>query len=163
MPSDRDQCSQTISAFATKACVLALKSHMMNFFERMRDLCSDMLWLRPVETENTECRKNLSPLKKRAEPKNNFITMTFWNSIPDVPRDLHTSKCKRPPNRTYDGYLWKPAKRKKFARANNSDLLRALKHLIKTRLYKDSAAKIFVICRTYFLSAEYIFICRIYF
>ena len=63
---------------------------------------------------------------------------------------MHTSECKRPPNRTYDGYLWKPAKRKKFARANNSDLLRALKHLIETKLYTS-------------LSAEYIFICRIYF
>ena len=66
---------------------------------------------------------------------NDFRTVIIYNSIPDALRDFHASECKRLHNRTYDGCLWKPTKNAtKFARANNSNLLRALKHLIETRL-----------------------------
>ena len=44
---------------------------------------------------------------------NDFRKIVIYNSIPDALRDLHASECKRPHNRTYDGCLWKAAKRNK--------------------------------------------------
>ena len=45
LPIYGQQCSPEIPAFATKACMLTTKPHMLNFFEGMRGLCRDMLWL----------------------------------------------------------------------------------------------------------------------
>ena len=55
----------------------------------------------------------LSSWKKNAKPRNNFTTMTFGKSLFITQYRMHTSECKIPHNRTYDGYLWKPAKRNK--------------------------------------------------
>ena len=110
-------------------------------------------WERRIQKIFTVLRKKKSKTKEQFY-NNDFITQY----------QMHTSECKK--YRTIELTMVTYGNRlnaTKFAQANNYDLLRALKHLIKTRLYKDSAAKIFVICRTYFLSAEYIFICRIYF
>ena len=67
---------------------------------------------------------------KRANLRNNF-----YNSILDVLRDLHASKCKkeprnRPPMHPY-GNLQNAMK---LTRANISDLLQALKQLMETML-----------------------------
>ena len=69
------QWSQAITVFATKACELATKSHMLNFCE---GLCRDMLWQWSIETNNA--RKKRFPVfqKKRAKPQ---ITTTFGKSL----------------------------------------------------------------------------------
>ena len=135
------QCSQANQAFGIKACVLSWKSHMLNFSERMRGLCRDMLWLRPMETENAGCRKDFLHSGKKSMTKewfhnNDFRDVAVYNSIPDALRDLHTSKCKRPHNRPYDACLWNWQNAIKFAWANKSNLLRALKNLMETKLNK---------------------------
>ena len=92
---------------------------MLNFSKGLRRLCRNMLWLRPVETEHAGCRKDFLPLwKKKSNPKeqfynNDFMKVVIDNSILDAQRDLHTSKCKRPHNRPYDGCLWKLVERNK--------------------------------------------------
>ena len=60
------QWSQAITAFATKACDLAKKSHMLNFCE---GLCCDMLWLWSIETNNARKKKIFSPPKKSKAKK----------------------------------------------------------------------------------------------
>ena len=60
------QWSQAITAFATKACELATKSHTLNFCE---DLCCDMLWLWSIETNNVRKKDFLSPRKKEQSQK----------------------------------------------------------------------------------------------
>ena len=60
------QWSQAIIAFATKACELATKSHMLNFCE---GLCPDMLWLWSIETNNARKKKFLSSRKKEQSQK----------------------------------------------------------------------------------------------
>ena len=44
---------------------------------------------------------------------NDFWKVVIYNSLLDALRDLHTSECNRPRNRTYDGCLWKLAERNK--------------------------------------------------
>ena len=124
------QWSQAITAFATKACELATKSHMLNFCE---GLCRGMLWLWPIETNNA--RKNkiscLSERKSKAKNNDNVRKVVisdkmqetkknFWppkkkgkakKKMPNAIRNLHASKNKRPRNKPHDGCLWKPAKR----------------------------------------------------
>ena len=56
--------------------------------------------------------------KKRSKTKkqfynNDFLKVVIYNTIPGALRDLHTSECKRPHNKTYDGCLCKPAERNK--------------------------------------------------
>ena len=64
------QWSQTIPAFATKACELATKSHMLNFCEGLRGLCRDMLWLWSIKTNNTGQKKIFCPPKKKSKAEN---------------------------------------------------------------------------------------------
>ena len=114
------QCSQAITTFATKACELATKSYMLNFCEGLRDLCRDILWLWPIETDYAKHKKYFLSCKKRAKLKTKNITTTFGKSlflikyIPDALRDLHASKYKRHRNKPDDGWLWKPAKPNKI-------------------------------------------------
>ena len=69
------QWSQAITAFATKACELATKSHMSNFCE---GFCRDMLWLWSIETKHARKKDFLSSREKRAKPK---IKTTFGKSL----------------------------------------------------------------------------------
>ena len=73
-------CSQTIRAFATKACVLTTKSHTMNFPEGLRGLCCDALWL-IYENMKAKYKNIFFFSEKRAKPKSNFITTTFRKSL----------------------------------------------------------------------------------
>ena len=84
--------------------------------------------------------------KNKAKLKTKKCNDDFWkvviaNSIPAALRDLHTSRYKRPHNKSNDGCLGNGQNDIVFARANNSDLLRALKHLMETRLRKANACK----------------------
>ena len=123
-------CSQTISAFAIKACMLATKSHMLNFFEA----CDCNHW-QPIMQDTK--RFSVLQKKKKSNAQNKKLT-TFGKSlfptryrmcyaiyIPPNTKDLAI-------NLTMVAY----GNRQKviaFARANNSDLLRALNYLMKTR------------------------------
>ena len=143
------QWSQAIAAFATKACELATKPHMLNFCE---GLCRDMLWLCSIETNNARKKKFPVLQKTRAKPK---ITTTFgksvflinsWRLMTTFRKSLFLIKYRMryaiymPPNtkdlainHTMVAY-GNRQNATAFARANNSDLLRSLKHLIETRL-----------------------------
>ena len=101
-------CSQAISAFAIKACVLATKSHALKFCEAT--IYCDM-W-EPIMQDT----KGFFPPKKKSKAQskkiqhNDFRKVLISNSIPDALRDLHTFKYKRLRNKPNDGCLWKPAK-----------------------------------------------------
>ena len=75
VPSD---VSQAIPAFATKACELTTKSHMLNFCEACVAICCDCdLW--ESITQNT---KRFSVLRKKEQSsKQKNITMTFGKSL----------------------------------------------------------------------------------
>ena len=110
------QCSQAIPTFATKACELATKSHMLNFCEGLRGLCRDMLWLWPMETNNAGHKKDFLSSEKKSKAKNKkyndyFRKVVIFNQIPDALHDLHASKYKKPCKKPNDGCLRKPAKR----------------------------------------------------
>ena len=133
------QSTQTITAFATKACEVATKSHMLNFCEGLRGLCRDMLWLWSIET-NIARKKKVSVLrKKRAKLKTKKIATTFGKSlflikyrmryaiyIPPNTKDLAI-------NQTMVAY-GNRQNAAAFTRANNTDLLRSLNHFMETRL-----------------------------
>ena len=129
-------CSQAIPAFAISLRARNKVAHV----ELLRGLCRDMLWLWPVGTDNAGHKKIFCLPKKEqsSEQKkyNAFRKVVISNSILDALRNLHTSKYKKKLiiNMTMVAY----GNRQNaitFARANNSDLFRALKHLMETRLY----------------------------
>ena len=106
-------CSQAISAFATKACVVATKSHMLNFCEVCAAMCCDCDLWKPIMQET----KRFSVLRKKSKAQNknsnrDFRKVVVSGSIPDGLRDLHTSKYKRLFNKPNDCCLRKLAKRK---------------------------------------------------
>ena len=86
------------------------------------------------DTEKIFCPpKEMS--KAQTKKKHNFWKVVISNSIPDELRNLHTSRYKKnlAINLTRGGY----GNRQnviRLARENNSDLLRALKHLMETKL-----------------------------
>ena len=123
-------CSQTISAFAIKACMLATKSHMLNFFEA----CDCNHW-QPIMQDT----KRFSVLRKKKEQRskqkiNNFRKVVVSNSIPHVLRDLHTSKYKRPRNKLDNGCLWKSAK------GNSVCTSKQLRFVASTELFNENQA-----------------------
>ena len=107
--------------------------------ELLRGLCRDMLWLLPVRTDNAGHKKIFCPPKKERKLRIKNIATTFGKSlfltqyqmryaiyIPSSTKDLVI-------NLTMVAY----GNRRNaitFARANNSDLLWPLKHLMETRL-----------------------------
>ena len=110
------QCSQAITAFATKACALATKSHMLNFWERMRGLRCDMPWLWPMGTANAGNKMIFLFSEQKARPEkkkysSDFEKVVISNLIPDVLRDLHSSKYRRSRYKSNDDCLWKPKKK----------------------------------------------------
>ena len=131
------QWSQSIPVFATKACELATKLHMLNFCEGLRGLCRDMLWLWPIETNNPKNNKNVLFSQKKAKPKTKKITTTFGKSLFLIKYRMRYTICM--PLNTKDIAINQTMvaygnrqNATAFARANNSDLL--LKHLMRTRL-----------------------------
>ena len=122
-------CSQAIPAFATKACALASKWHLLKISEGMRYAVTATYgnWERKIQKKFRTFEKKESKTKEQFY-NNDFRKVIFSNAIPYALHDLPTSKCKRHHNRPYqqNGI--------KFAQVNNSDLLRALKNLTKTRL-----------------------------
>ena len=127
------QWSQAIIAFATKACELATKSHMLNFCESLRRLCRDMLLLWSIEINNTKNKDFLSS-EKKSKTKNKKITTTFGKSLFLIKYRMRYAIYMRPNtkdlaiNQTMVAY-GNRQNATAFARANNSDLLRSLKHL----------------------------------
>ena len=61
------QWSQSIPAFATKACEVATKSHVLNFCEGLRGLCRDVLWLWSIETNNARNKKSFLSSEKKGQ------------------------------------------------------------------------------------------------
>ena len=134
------QWSQSIPAFATKACEFATESHMMNFCKGLPDLYRNMLWLWSNKTSNARNKTDFLFSEKKSKGKNKIITTTFGQSLFLIKYRMRYG-IYMPPN-TKDLAInltivaygnWQNATA--FARANNSDLL---KHLMETRL-KDWA------------------------
>ena len=119
--------------------------HKVAHVELLRGLCRDMLWLGSIETNNARNKKAfLFSENKEQSQKNKRITTAFKKS-------LFLVKCRTryviymPPdtkdlaiNQTMVAY-GNRQNATAFVRANNSDLLRSLKHLIETRLKTWSA------------------------
>ena len=147
-------CSQAIPSFAINVCVLATKLHMLNFYEACAAICCDCDLREPI----TQDTKIYSVLEKKAK-----IT-TKIERRPSESRwfSLNTGCA---PQLTYLQIqknlainLIAYGNRQNaitFARAINSDLLWALKHLIETRLmlkiyrYLGCYIQIFIICKCY--------------
>ena len=72
------QCSQTIPAFAIKACALATKSHMLNFCRGLCAICRECdLW-----KLITQVTKRFSVLRKKEQcSKQRNTTTTFGKSL----------------------------------------------------------------------------------
>ena len=132
------QWSQAITAFATKACELATKSHMLNFCEGLRGLCRNMLWLWSIETNNARNKKDFLSSKKKAKTKKTMPTygkslfLIKYRMRYTIYMPLNTKYLAI--NQTMVAYGNRQSATA-FALANNSDLLRSQKHLMETRLY----------------------------
>ena len=94
----------------------------------------DILCLQPIETEIY-----FLPSRKKSKTKeqfcnNHFRKVVIYSLIQDALRDSHTSECKRPYNRTYDGCLGKPAEGKKV---RTSKQLRFVSDLLDNKLMHE--------------------------
>ena len=84
-----------------------------------------------METDNTKQKRIFCPLGKKSKAKNkkynkNFQNVVIFNSVPEEQRDLQTSKYLAI-NLTMVAYgNWENTIT--FAKTNNCDLLRVLKH-----------------------------------
>ena len=117
------------------------QSHMVNFCEGLKGLCRDMLWLWSIETNNTRNKKEfLSSEKKRAKPKTKKLRTTFGKSLFLLKYRMHYAIYMSPNTKdlaikqtmvVYGNRQNATA----FERANDSDSLRLLKHLMETKLY----------------------------
>ena len=68
--------------------------------------------------------------------KIDFRNIVIFYLILDERGDLHIFKYKRPPNKSYDACFSGNLQNEiKLARANTYKLLKALKHMMETRLY----------------------------
>ena len=77
---------------------------------------------------------------KRAKPKDNFMTTTVGESLFITQcqmRDLHTFKCKRPYNRTYNGRLQKLAEHNQVRTNKQLRFVASTETLLETRLKRD--------------------------
>ena len=114
--------------------------HISNFCDGLGSLCRDMLWLWPIETDNANHKKIfLSSEKNKLILKQKNLTATFGKSLFQTKYRMRYAiyvlqKTKDLAiNQTMVAY----GNRQKaiaIARANNSDLLESLKHLMETRL-----------------------------
>ena len=132
------QWSQAIPALAIKACLLATKSHILNFCEVCATICCNFDLWEPT-TQDTK-RFFLSSETKRTKLKTKrnittvgkllFLTqyrMRYTIYIPPNTKDLVINLTKVAYGNRQNAIT--------FAGANNSDLLWALKHLMETRLF----------------------------
>ena len=92
-----DQWSQAIPALATEACELATKSHMLNFCQGLRDLCRDMLWLSPIETDNAG-HKRFSILRKKRAILKTKKNITMFEKLLFLTKYRMRSAIYMPPN-----------------------------------------------------------------
>ena len=129
------KCSQAIPAIAIEACVLATKSHVLNFFEACAAIyCDCDLW-EPI----MQVTKMISVLRKAKQSSKQKHKTTFGKSlfltqyrvryaiyIPPNAKDLVINLAFVAYGNRQNAIM--------FAQANNSDLLRALKNLMETRL-----------------------------
>ena len=135
-------CSQAISAFAIKACELATKSHMLNFCEACVAICCDCDLWSPIIQDT----KRFSVLrKKRAKLKTK--NTTFEKSLFSTQYQMRYAIYIPPDTKDLAINLTMVAYENRqnaitFARGNNSALLRALKHLMETRLYCIECSRI---------------------
>ena len=87
----------------------------------------------------TATNENQESDTKKSNTRNNFITTTFGKSVFITPYQMHYAIYITPNAKdlTMDFTMLAYGNRQnaiKFARANNSNLLRALKHIAETRL-----------------------------
>ena len=131
------QCSQAISDFAIKACVLATKLHMLRFYKACAVICCGCNLWEPI-TQDTKRSSVLRKKKSKAQIKRK-LTTTFGKSLFLTQYWMRYAICillntkDLAINLTIVAY----GNRQNaimFARANNSDSLRALKPLMETRL-----------------------------
>ena len=123
-------------SLCNKSLRAATKSDMLNFCKGLRGLCRDMLWLWPIKTDNAGHKKIFCRSIKKSKAKNKttfgnslFLTkyrMRYAIYMPPGTKDLAINQTM-----VVYGNRWNAIA---FARANNSDLLRPLKHLMETRL-----------------------------
>ena len=117
--------------------------NMLNFYKSLRGLCRDMLWLWPIETDNAGYKKYFLSSKKKTKLKRKNIPTTFGKLLfltefrmryaiytPPNTKDLAINQTMVAYGNRQNAIA--------FVRADNSDLLRSLKHLMKARLYKES-------------------------
>ena len=113
------------------------QSHnMLNFCEACAAICCECDLWQPITQDKKDYlfSKEKEQSSKQKKYSNDFRKVVISNSIPDALRDSHTSDAKNLAiNLAMLTYGNRP-NAIKFARANNSDLLRALKHLMETRL-----------------------------
>ena len=76
LPMYRHHCSQAIPSFAIRPCMLATKSHMLNFCETCAAICCD---LSKLITQDT--RKFSVLRKKEQSSKQNNMATTFGKSL----------------------------------------------------------------------------------
>ena len=130
----RHHSSQVIPAFAMKACVLATKSRMLNFCDACAAICGNCN-LRELIMQVT---KTFSVCQKKQRSKQINITMTFGKSLLLTQNQYAIYISPNTKDLVINLTMIAFGNRKNsitFARPNNSDLLRALKHLIETRPY----------------------------
>ena len=107
--------------------------------EILRGLCRNMLRLWSIETNNARKKRFFVLRKNRAKLKNKKITATFGMLLFLIKYRMRYAIYMLPNtkdlaiNHTMVAY-GNRQNATAFARANNSDLLRSLKHLIETRL-----------------------------
>ena len=122
------QCSQAITAFATKACKLA--TNKVAHVELLRGLRCSTLWLWPIETNKAGDKKDFLSSEKKAKLKAKKIIATFGKSLfvtkcrmryaiymPPNPKDLAINQTMVAHGNCRNATA--------FARVNNSDLLRS--------------------------------------
>ena len=108
--------------------------------ELLRSLCRDMLWLWSIETNNARNKKDFLFSEKKSKAKNKKkITRTFGKLL-FLLKHRTRYTIYMPPNTkdiAINQMMVAYGNRQNataFARANDSDLLQSLKHLMETRL-----------------------------
>ena len=128
------------------------QNRMLKFCVGMRGLCRDILLLRPMETEYTERSiwKRFSVYwKKTSKTKvqinnNDFRKVITCKSMLDALYNLHSSNYERPPIDFTVLVFENRQNEIKFARAKILRFLRALKHLMETRLISERTSAVII-------------------
>ena len=123
--------------------MLASKSHMLNFSKGVARFVLRCAVTATYGNRERRIQKYFQfSGKKRAKSRNKEFynndcrKVVIYNAAPDTLRDLHTSQCKRSHSRTYDGCLWKPAKRNKVR------MSKQLQFVVNTEAFNGNQALI---------------------